>query len=489
MSAAGAGPPFFRFRRLGARTVVTSLEGEYLVLGDADFERLRTGTVEAGSALAKTLAEKNLLPGGHDLARAARRLRARKAFLDHGPNLHIVVITLRCNETCVYCHASRAPLDAVGKDMPPEIADRVIDLILQSTSPRLTIEFQGGEPLAHFEGVRRFIDTALERNRAVGKQLEFTLVSNLALMDEEKLAYLLDKRVQICTSLDGPAGLHDSLRKLPGGSAHERTVFWLGRINQAYRERGLDPSLYHVEALLTTTRETLPRWREIVDAYVALGCRALFLRPVDPFGFAGRGGRAALLEVDEYLEFYRRAVDYMIELGGQGVEILERYAALFLTKILGATDPNYLDIRSPCGAGIGQLAYNYDGRVFTCDEGRMLHEMGDSFFALGDVREATYPQVIGHDTVRALVLASNLDGQVDCVQCAYQPFCGACPVHCYRTQGNIFGRMREAWLCRLHKGIQDYLFTKLGEADPVVLANLRRWTTVRERSHFIHGVA
>ena len=51
---------------------------------------------------------------------------------------------------------------------------------------------------------------------------------------------------------------------------------------------GLDPTLYHVEALLTTTRETLPHWKEIVDTYVALGCRALFLRPVDPFGFADK---------------------------------------------------------------------------------------------------------------------------------------------------------------------------------------------------------
>ena len=40
----------------------------------------------------------------------------------------------------------------------------------------------------------------------------------------------------------------------------------------------------------------------------------------------------------------------MIELNKQGVEILERYAAIFLTKILSGDDPNFLDIRSPGGA-------------------------------------------------------------------------------------------------------------------------------------------
>ena len=29
-----------------------------------------------------------------------------------------------------------------------------------------------------------------------------------------------------------------------------------------------------------------------------------------------------------------------------------------------------IQLRSPCGAGIGQLLYNYDGKVYTCDEGR-----------------------------------------------------------------------------------------------------------------------
>ena len=46
---------------------------------------------------------------------------------------------------------------------------------------------------------------------------------------------------------------------------------------------------------------------------------------------------------------------------------------------------NYMELRSPCGAGVGQLAYYADGDIFTCDEGRMLHEMGQSTFRLGNV--------------------------------------------------------------------------------------------------------
>src|SRR5690606_22579664 len=121
-----------------------------------------------------------------------------------------------------------------------------------------------------------------------------------------------------------------------------------------------------------------------------LGCRALFLRPLDPFGFAGKTSRRIGYDVADYLAFYRRAVDRMIERSLEGESIVERYAAIFLTKILRGDDPNYLDIRNPCGAGIGQVAYNYDGRVFTCDEGRMLHEDGDDTFAIGHVDRSSY---------------------------------------------------------------------------------------------------
>ena len=119
----------------------------------------------------------------------------------------------------------------------------------------------------------------------------------------------------------------------------------------------------------------------------------------------------------------------------------------------------------------------------------MLHEMGDSTFLLGDVATTSYRELMGHETVRAMAIASNLDAQPDCVNCTYQPYCGVCPVHSHRTQGSIFGRMRESTLCAVHKGIQDYLFTKIGTGDPGVLEIFQRWTTVRDRTHFLQTCA
>src|SRR5262249_37695767 len=151
------------------------------------------------------------------------------------------------------CHASRANMDATHTDMTKEIAEQTVDKILQTTNPNVTLEFQGGEPLVAFEVVKHIIEYALEKNKKAGKSPEFTMVSNLSLMDEDKLTYLVKNKVQICTSIDGPEHIHDKQRKLPQASAHQKATYWIKRINEEYEKMGLDTTLYHVEALLTTT--------------------------------------------------------------------------------------------------------------------------------------------------------------------------------------------------------------------------------------------
>jgi radical SAM protein with 4Fe4S-binding SPASM domain len=167
---------------------------------------------------------------------------------------------------------------------------------------------------------------------------------------------------------------------------------------------------------------------------------------------------------DEFLAFYEAALDRVLEVNAERTlrrPFLEQTARLYLAKILSDDDPNYLDLRSPCGAGIGQMAYNWDGEIFTCDEGRMLNRMGDDTFRIGKAGEGTYAETVGHPVVRSLTVASTLDNQVECTNCAYKPYCGICPVQCYKEQGDIMGRMPTNSRCRISKGILDMLFKRL----------------------------
>lgn len=475
-----------RWRKVGAKHVVTNDHGAFIFLDDEQLDTLISGRMKAGTPLFDELKTKGFLLDDGDVGRLAADYDRKVGFLYRGPVLHILVVTLRCNEVCTYCHASRQNMSETEVDMSIATAERCVDMAMRTPSESLTIEFQGGEPLANYEVVQHVVEYGRAQADARGKRVMFSLVSNLALLDDEKLDWLVKNRVQISTSLDGPKDLHDKNRHLAKSSAYERTVHWMKRINEGYVAAGLDPQLYHVEALATITRDHLSRAKDIVDEYVKNGCRALFLRPLNPFGFAKKTGDKVGYTAGEFLDFYNTALDYVIELNHQGVEIMERLGAIFLSKILTPDDPNYLDIRSPCGAGVGQIAYNYDGSIFTCDEGRMVYQMGDEVFRIGSVESMTLKDVVTSDTVKSLAIASCLDSLPGCATCAYKPYCGTCPVFNYTEQGNIFPQNSTNPRCAIYMGVQDRIFRDLQSGDEAVKTVFQRWVTVKERPEYLH---
>ncbi|MDE2292002.1 MAG: SPASM domain-containing protein, partial [Elusimicrobia bacterium] len=160
---------------------------------------------------------------------------------------------------------------------------------------------------------------------------------------------------------------------------------------------------------------------------------------------------------------YRDGLEAAIAAHRRGPPFVEHIARVFLAKILNGVDLNYMDLRSPCGAGIGQVAYDYDGTVYPCDEARMLRAAGDDAFRLGPAASVGPREAARHPVVRALTQASLLDSQAECSSCAYKPFCGVCPVLEYATQGDLFGRAHRSMRCQVYKGVQDILFEKLDE--------------------------
>ena len=155
-------------------------------------------------------------------------------------------------------------------------------------------------------------------------------------------------------------------------------------------------------------------------------------------------------------------------------------ARIFLRKILTDRDPGYLELRSPCGAGIGQLAYNYNGDVYTCDEARMLSRMGDESFKLGNVGKHCYQDLMNSDALKAVCNASILDILPGCTSCVYKPYCGVCPIYNYVEHANIFSQMPNNDRCKIHMSILDYLFGKL--KDRKIEKIFKKWLDDSKRS-------
>jgi His-Xaa-Ser system radical SAM maturase HxsB len=451
---------FFRVRRIGGRVLLTNDIGHYALLTEAEFSRFVRGGLKPKERLHRALSEQGFMREHTDFDRLVEEWKKRNRFLWQGPSLHIVVVTLRCDHKCVYCQTSSVGMGQRGFDMSEQTARRVVDTIFDSPSRSLTIEFQGGEPLANWPVVRFIVEYSLEKNKEKKKSLWLNLVTNLSLMDRKKLDFLLGHGVNVCTSLDGPRELHDANRIVLGGGSYATVLRRFKQIKKRTKNK-----VFGIDALMTTTRRSLGYPEEIVNAYVRLGALGVYLRPLSRFGFAKKTWDAIGYTADEFLDFYRKALDRILQVNLKGRVFFEQTARILATKMLKKEDPNFLDLRSPCGAGIGQVAYNYDGRVFTCDEGRMLSRMGDDAFCIGDVSKDGYGDIVNHPTVRALATASCLETQAECSGCAYYPYCGTCPVENFAVQSDLFCRAPLSERCRLYKGILDILFLKMRKAS------------------------
>jgi len=474
----------FNFKKLKDKYLLTNDLGDYIFLNEKDFEDFVNGNLDKESSVYKELDQKFFTREAFECEycqeRMIQRYHSSHDYLLRGPSLHIVVVTLRCDHACRYCHASAKSMRRTDLDMNRDTAKKVVNMIFQTTSPSITIEFQGGEPLANFDVVKFVIDYALEKNQKIGKDLLVTVVSNFSLLDDKKLDYLLSKKVALCTSLDGPAKVHDKNRPmLNGKSSYEAVIKGIKKAKEKYKELG-----YRINALLTVSHYSLGYWKEIIDEYVKLGFVSIHLRPLNPFGMAKKTEENIWYEPEEFIDFYKKSLNYIIELNLKGIEFKERTAAIILQKAFTGRDANFLDLRSPCGAGIGQIAYNYNGDIYTCDEGRMLGQMGDSSFKMGNVNKDSYGDIINSSVTKSTCLASTLEGLPGCSDCVYRPYCGVCPVYNYSEEGNIFSQMPGNKRCQIQKAILDFIFEKL--QDEKIKKIFEKWVGEKPKSYLMN---
>ena len=191
----------------------------------------------------------------------------------------------------------------------------------------------------------------------------------------------------------------------------------------------------------------------IVDEYVGRGFKSIFLRPINPYGFASRAGASTHYSTTDWLEFYKTALDYIIELNTRGIEIREEYAALILRRLLTPYGTGYVDLQSPAGIGISAILFNHDGNVYASDESRMLAEMGDPNFRLGNLSTDSYENMMLSDALIDTITDTMTEGVPCCSDCGFQPIVEAIRSVITGSKGISWASNRRAssvsgtWLC------------------------------------------
>lgn len=424
-----------RLKKLKDGYLITTDYGSWAYLTDEEYEQMKKNDMK--EPLAILLKEKGILLNETNMDTIIEDYRKKYSYLFQGTSLHIIIPTLRCNLKCVYCHSKSKPEDAKGYDMDEATAKKTADFIFQTPSKAITIEFQGGEPLLKFDIVKYIVTYAKKLNMKYKKDLKFDLVTNLTLMNDEILDFVMKEKIGLCASLDGCKEVHDKNRQ-----DYDKTVFWIKKIKERYS----------VRVMPLITKYSLPYYKEIVDEYVKLNLNTIWIKPLNNLGYAKENWDETGITAEEFLSFWKKALDYIIQVNKKTF-LRENSITIILRKILKKECYNFADLQSPCGAAISQLAYNYDGTIYPCDEGRLFE-----IFKLGTVDNKYEDIFASKDTLS--IVESSINDNPACERCVYKPYCGLCPVCSYSETHNVITQLPNR-RCKILMGMFDHVFEKL----------------------------
>jgi uncharacterized protein len=141
-------------------------------------------------------------------------------------------IASRCNLNCKYCYVYnladqrwRRQPHFMSEDTARQCACRIREHLQKHDKKDLVIIFHGGEPLlGGIDQLRMLCTIIREELTDYGFQPQLSMQSNLTLLNEEIADFLLENRIVVGTSMDGPAEWNDVFRvDHSGNSSTEAT--------------------------------------------------------------------------------------------------------------------------------------------------------------------------------------------------------------------------------------------------------------------------
>jgi len=466
--------PFNFIRLENGYVLLVNVVGEYIHLPPSDFKKVIDYSLKQKSDIYLNLKAKHFLTESITdpaIELLSIKYRTKKEFLSDFTSLHMFVITQRCNQKCVYCQVGSKNLESENCDMDIETAKKATDITLTSPSKNIKIEFQGGEPLLNFETVKYIIEYGTKQAFIKNKKLEFVVCTNLTMANDDMLKYLADNNVFISTSLDGPKDVHDFNRRHKDGRGTYDDVIKSLEMAKKYINQD------NISALMTTTKYSLNYAYEIIEEYVNNGFNSIFLRPLNPFGYARERMDDLGYSPLAFIEFYKKVLDYIIKINQEGFFLDEAFTSVLLTRILTPFSTGFVDLQFPAGTGISGVVYGHDGNVYLSDESRMLAQMGDFTFCIGNIFKDTYKEIFYGEKIRGIISTSCAETLPSCSDCAFQMYCGIDPIRNFAIHSDIIGHSPTDDFCIIHKEIIKYLFNLILKNDENALDVFWSWLT------------
>ncbi len=453
----------FSFRQIDNGYFLANTIGQWHFLSRKQFDDLNRQS--AGPRLLDELEERYLV-----LTEKNRKAYLKeKALWDNNPHqerhqIVIVHLTQRCNLTCQYCHSAAISPDAKGRDLSPELAERVCNFVATMQKDQITIAFQGGEPALQVDEIELICKTLLEDRRNRSKEIRFGVTTNGTIHSTQFLQLISRYQIATTVSLDGPQDIHDSLRKdYDGAGSFQRAL----KFKELLREHA--PACAS-GSIMVLTRDGISRVQEIIDQYIEFGQSVLRLKAVTRLGKAKSTWDQSSITFEEYWDAYKIAHQYMIDHYAERRNITVEHSVLtFLRKLFEKRNVGDVDTKNPCGIVNGIVSIDVDGRIYACHETKRQKK-----FLLGSVSQDA-ESVLTSARAVAIRSMTDLSGVSECNQCAYYSYCTPCPAHNFQATGDPTIRPYESWECKKTIALGDLVLSNFQQNASYYVDSWKTW--------------
>ncbi|MBB4267275.1 radical SAM/SPASM domain-containing protein [Roseospira visakhapatnamensis] len=368
----------------------------------------------------------------------------------------VLNVSQTCNLACAYCYADA--LNKTNTRMSPETAEAAIDRALSLSRAGLhSVKFLGGEPTLAFDTIRHAVAHVERRGRAMGRPAPaFVVVTNGTRVTDAMIAFFRAHDVYVLVSLDGPAGIHDTLRPRAGGQgshdAASRTVTRMvaagvdvaveGVYTKAHADRGLsvaDMARHYRDLGITEMQISLA-----LGTWHGQHCPDDLAAIADDFARLARDSVRSLRTTRPFL---LRGIHFVLD--GLVTREVRAHA---------------------CGAGRTFMAVNADGTAYPC---YLLESEETRYGPVGDDWDGAR-----HARIAARFQANGKAHHPQCQQCWARELCHTCLGARFLSDPRI--DKPPDWFCAVQKTAMSAALGAFADAvaddatRPLFLRNLRR---------------
>ena len=334
-------------------------------------------------------------------------------------------VTEACNLACVYCFKS----ELYGRHMSLDAMRKTFEWFIAAShgATRVNVNFMGGEPTMRWREIESFVPWARRRAQRSGKQVSFSMTSNLTLWTNEIRQFVDDYGFGVLMSIDGCPAIQDKQRPAKSGKKMSSVIEHWARSMLRTRPRSTARMTLHPTNIMYLV--------ESIDYLAGIGFREITISASDYEAWSDQDFDALESALREIVCFVRQSYDRQdpvsLTVWNYLIERLVRHR-------LSSGDNGIERIDSPCGAGKGYMMVDYTGDIWPCHrfDGADTDAGARGAFRLGNI----YTPGFNDELQRAfLEFDHSKYFKSSCRSCPVEPVCGGyCPAANLQEAGNIY---------------------------------------------------